>query len=42
MNKVIIFARVSTTSQDYERQLNDLREYANRMGYEVVKEFAEK
>lgn len=42
MNKVVIFARVSTTSQDYERQLNDLREYANRMGYEVVKEFAEK
>ena len=42
MDKVVIFARVSTTSQDYERQLNDLREYANRMGYEVVKEFAEK
>ena len=30
MDKVVIFARVSTTSQDYERQLNDLRKYANR------------
>ena len=38
----IIYARVSTCSQDYERQLNDLREYANRMDYVVVKEFAEK
>lgn len=41
-NKVIIYARVSTSSQDYERQLNDLREYASRHGYEVVKEFSEK
>ncbi|MBO5616150.1 MAG: recombinase family protein [Prevotella sp.] len=38
----VIYARVSTNGQDYERQLNDLREYANRMGYEIVKEFAEK
>ena len=38
----VIYARVSTNGQDYERQLNDLREYASRMGYEVVKEFAEK
>ena len=38
----VIYARVSTNSQDYDRQLNDLREYASRMGYEVVKEFAEK
>lgn len=42
MNKVVIFARVSTISQDYERQLNDLREYAKHMGYNVVKEYAEK
>ena len=40
--KAVIYARVSTNGQDYERQLNDLREYANRMGYEIVKEFAEK
>lgn len=38
----VIYARVSTTTQDYERQLNDLREYANRMGYKIVKEFCEK
>lgn len=38
----VICARVSTNGQDYERQLNDLREYANHMGYEVIKEFAEK
>lgn len=38
----IIYARVSTNSQDYERQLNELRDYANRMDYVVVKEFAEK
>lgn len=42
MTTTVIYARVSTKSQDYERQLNELREYANRMGYEVVKEFAEK
>ena len=38
----VIYARVSTNGQDYERQLNDLREYASRMNYEVIKEFAEK
>lgn len=40
--KAIIYARVSTNSQDYERQIADLRDYANKMGYEVVKEFSEK
>lgn len=40
--KVIIYARVSTSGQDYDRQLHDLREYALRQGYEVVKEFSEK
>ena len=39
--KTIIYARVSTNSQDYERQLDELRSYARRMGYEVVKEFSE-
>ena len=42
MKKVVIYARVSTNGQDYERQLNELREYASRMGYEVIKVFAEK
>lgn len=40
--KVIIYARVSTTVQDYTRQLDELREYANKMDYEVVKKFQEK
>lgn len=39
---VCIYARVSTNSQEYDRQLSELREYASNMGYEVVKEFAEK
>jgi len=40
--KTIIYARVSTNNQDYERQIADLREYASRMNYEIVKEFSEK
>lgn len=42
MKKVCIYARVSTQSQDYQRQLCELRDYATKMGYEVVKEFSEK
>ena len=42
MKKVCIYARVSTQGQDYQRQLSELREYASRMNYEVVKEFSEK
>lgn len=42
MKKVCIYARVSTQGQDYQRQLSELREYATRMNYEVVKEFSEK
>lgn len=40
--KVCIYARVSTKVQDYDRQIDELREYANRMGYAVVNEFSEK
>lgn len=40
--RVCIYARVSCQSQGYERQLSELREYASRMDYEVVKEFSEK
>ena len=40
--KAVIYARVSTNGQDYQRQLAELRAYANRMGYEVVREFSEK
>lgn len=40
--KACIYARVSTKGQEYERQLDELRQYAERMDYEVVMEFAEK
>lgn len=42
MKKVVIYARVSTNVQDYDHQLVQLREYARKMNYEVVKEFSEK
>ena len=42
MTKVVIYARVSTQGQDYERQLSELRAYADKMGYEVACEFCEK
>ena len=42
MAKVVIYARVSTQGQDYERQLSELRAYAGKMGYEVACEFCEK
>ena len=42
MKKVVIYTRVSTQGQEYERQLTELRDYAARMNYEVVEEFSEK
>lgn len=41
MVKVVIYARVSTRIQEYDRQLTELRSYAESKGYEVVEEFAE-
>lgn len=40
--KACIYARVSTKGQEFERQLVELRQYADNMGYEVVQEFTEK
>lgn len=40
--RAVIYARVSTSTQDYQRQLDELRDYASRMGYTVVREFSEK
>lgn len=40
--EVVIYARVSTKTQDYDRQLAELREYARKMEYEVVAVFTEK
>lgn len=42
MTKVVIYARVSTQGQDYERQLIELRDYAKKMNYAIVEEFTEK
>lgn len=40
--KVLIFSRVSTLAQDYQRQTDELLEYAYKMGYSVEKVFEEK
>lgn len=40
--RAVIYARVSTIGQDYQRQLAELKEYASKMNYEVVNVFAEK
>ena len=40
--KVVLFARVSTFAQDYERQVNELTALANQNGWNVVGIFAEK
>ena len=40
--KVVIYARVSTSAQDYTRQITDLRKYAKKQNFEIVKEFSEK
>lgn len=42
MIKVVIYARVSTKIQDYDRQLSELRAYAQKMNYMVVAEYTEK
>ena len=39
--RVVIYARVSTKVQEYDRQLEELRSYSDRMGYVVMREFAE-
>ena len=40
--KVVIYARVSTSAQDYTRQITELRNYAWKQNYQIVKEFSEK
>lgn len=41
-DKVVILARVSTNRQDYDRQVVELTEYCNRVGWEVAEVFANK
>lgn len=40
--KGVIFARVSTEKQDYQRQINELSEYAKKNNIEIVKTIASK
>lgn len=40
--KVVIYARVSTSSQDYKRQTEELVDYAKKMNYDVTGIFEEK
>lgn len=44
MKKVVLFCRVSSTNdrQSYDRQVNDLTEYAKSMNYKIDAVFAEK
>ena len=40
--RVVLYGRVSTSEQNCERQMSDLRAFAHRCGYVVVGEFSEK
>ena len=42
MDKVVILARVSTQAQDYQRQVTELQEYCDNVGWEVTRVFANK
>ena len=42
MEKVVILARVSTDKQDYQRQILELTDYCSKVGWEIVKVFANK
>jgi len=42
MKKSVIYSRVSTEDQDTESQFKDLKNYAKKNGYKVIKTFGEK
>lgn len=42
MEKVVILARVSTDKQEYQRQINELNEYCDRVGWKVEATFCNK
>lgn len=42
MEKVVILARVSTDKQEYQRQINELTEYCEKVGWDVSEVFANK
>ena len=39
--KVVIYTRVSTLDQTIDNQLIELRDHCSKMGWEVVKEYAD-
>ena len=42
MEKVVILARVSTDKQEYQRQINELNDYCNRIGWSVEAVYSNK
>jgi DNA invertase Pin-like site-specific DNA recombinase len=42
MTNVVVYTRVSIDGQEYERQINDLLNYAKKQDHIVVKIFSEK
>ena len=42
MEKVVILVRVSTDKQDYQRQINELTDYCEKVGWEILKVFKNK
>ena len=42
MDKVVILGQVCTDRQDYQRQINELQEYCDKIGWEVVSVFVNK
>ena len=42
MDKVVILARVSTDSQEYQRQISELTDYCEKVGWSVEQIFANK
>ena len=42
MDKVVLLVRVSTDKQEYQRQINELTEYCNKVDWEIVKVFSNK
>ena len=42
MDKVVILGRVSTDQQDYQRQVYELQDYCDKVGWEVVGIFTNK
>ncbi len=42
MDKVVLLVRVSTDKQEYQRQINELMDYCNKVNWEIIKVFSNK